>query len=349
MFSRPNSRALSHGSSPGSVGDRPGDAVPLQRRALHPEQGDLGLLGGACARCRDAVAAEALDLVEVARRTACCVDGGYGGPGRNCVALAQDERRDVAPSRSEGEGGAGREAVLAGGGALWVAEVEQRGVGAVAGPQREDRRRRGPAERDPAGLGRPGRDRGERGGVVAFDAGHAGIAAALAGTGQGSGRCVGTSTSRAAAATAASGDVRRRACRVYAYGSERRSMAFSASWMAMCIIAYMRDSCSGLSSGAMQAARAASAAFAFQETTAFPADDVAYAGDAPGTSPAPASTVMSVRPIRDGAFPDPIISDLPCRHGASVRRRRSTDSDGRRVGWPRATSARKDSRRRSQG
>ena len=41
----------------------------------------------------------------------------------------------------------------------------------------------------------------------------------------------------------------------------------AASWMAMCIIAYMRDSWSGLSRGAMQAAVAASPAFAFQSMT----------------------------------------------------------------------------------
>ena len=40
-------------------------------------------------------------------------------------------------------------------------------------------------------------------------------------------------------------------------------MALSASWIATCVIAYIRDSLSGLSAGAMHAASAASAAFAF--------------------------------------------------------------------------------------
>ena len=46
-------------------------------------------------------------------------------------------------------------------------------------------------------------------------------------------------------------------------------MAFSASWIAMWVIAYIRDSCSGLSVGAIHAASAASPAFAFQMVTGF--------------------------------------------------------------------------------
>jgi hypothetical protein len=80
--------------------------------------------------------------------------------------------------------------------------------------------------------------------------------------------------------------------------------------MATCIIAYIRDSCSGLSSGAMQAARAASPAFAFQAMTAFPAEDAAFAGDPAGRSPAVATTVTSARLVRDVALLVPIISDL---------------------------------------
>ena len=45
-------------------------------------------------------------------------------------------------------------------------------------------------------------------------------------------------------------------------------MAFRASWMARCVIAYMRDSWSGSSPGEMQAAIAAFPAFAFQALTA---------------------------------------------------------------------------------
>ena len=78
----------------------------------------------------------------------------------------------------------------------------------------------------------------------------------------------GTRTFRAAAATAAAGDALSGASSSYAYGVERRSIALRASWIAMCAMAYMRDSCSGLSSGAMHAARAAAPALAFQASTA---------------------------------------------------------------------------------
>ena len=56
----------------------------------------------------------------------------------------------------------------------------------------------------------------------------------------------GIRTPRAAAATAASGEAPLEILASIAYGSERRSIAFSASWMAMCTMAYIRDSCSGL-------------------------------------------------------------------------------------------------------
>ena len=78
-----------------------------------------------------------------------------------------------------------------------------------------------------------------------------------------------TSTSRAAAATAAAGEAVRFARASYAYGSERRSMALRASWIAMWDIAYMRASWSGSSRGAMQAAMAAFPADAFHAVTAF--------------------------------------------------------------------------------
>src|SRR5215217_2353565 len=45
-------------------------------------------------------------------------------------------------------------------------------------------------------------------------------------------------------------------------------MALSASWIATWVIAYIRDSLSGLSAGAMHAASAASPAFAFHAVTA---------------------------------------------------------------------------------
>src|SRR5829696_8742109 len=46
-------------------------------------------------------------------------------------------------------------------------------------------------------------------------------------------------------------------------------MALRASWIATWVIAYMRDSLSGLSTGAMQAASAAFPAYAFHAVTAF--------------------------------------------------------------------------------
>src|SRR5215218_2249420 len=46
-------------------------------------------------------------------------------------------------------------------------------------------------------------------------------------------------------------------------------MVLSASWIATWVIAYIRDSLSGLSAGAMHAASAASPAFAFHAVTAF--------------------------------------------------------------------------------
>jgi hypothetical protein len=50
---------------------------------------------------------------------------------------------------------------------------------------------------------------------------------------------------RAADATAASGDVARLTFARKAYGWDRRSIALSASWMAMWTMAYSRDSWSG--------------------------------------------------------------------------------------------------------
>jgi hypothetical protein len=46
-------------------------------------------------------------------------------------------------------------------------------------------------------------------------------------------------------------------------------MALRASWIATWVIAYMRDSLSGLSTGAMQAASAAFPAYAFHAVTPF--------------------------------------------------------------------------------
>src|SRR3954452_13725643 len=77
----------------------------------------------------------------------------------------------------------------------------------------------------------------------------------------------GTRTSRAAVATAASADVRRGALAVYAYGSKRRSIALSASWMARWLMASRRASAGKDPTGEMQAATAALPAVAFQALT----------------------------------------------------------------------------------
>src|SRR4030095_12970401 len=77
-----------------------------------------------------------------------------------------------------------------------------------------------------------------------------------------------TSTSRAAAATGASRDAGPLACALYAYGRERRSMAFNASWTATCAIAYIRDSARPFPLICIHAAVAAFAAFSFHKVTA---------------------------------------------------------------------------------
>src|SRR4030095_4135175 len=77
-----------------------------------------------------------------------------------------------------------------------------------------------------------------------------------------------TSTSRAAAATVASRDAVPLACALYAYGRERRSMAFNASWTATGAIAYIRDSARPFPLMSRHAAVAAFAAFSFHRVTA---------------------------------------------------------------------------------
>ena len=77
-----------------------------------------------------------------------------------------------------------------------------------------------------------------------------------------------TSTSRAAAATAAFNDVGPVASASNAYGRERRSMVFTASWTAAWTIAYMRDSARPFPLMCRQAAVAALAAFSFHLITA---------------------------------------------------------------------------------
>src|SRR5580704_2158651 len=63
-------------------------------------------------------------------------------------------------------------------------------------------------------------------------------------------------------------------------------MAFRASWMARCIIAYIRDSWNGSSRGAMHAFVAATPACAFQALTASPPAGAANAArDSGATGP----------------------------------------------------------------
>ena len=176
-MSRPNSRAFSHSSSPWSAETILRDPVPLQRRALHPEQGDLRLLVRALAGRGDVVATEALHLSVV---------GGVRARGHlvrrvgaELRAVAQHERGDVPPTRGERERGAGREPVLAGLVALRVRRVHQEGVRTVVGPEREDRSggRRSHSYTPP--LLPAVRDRVERGLVVGLDAGDPRIDACL--------------------------------------------------------------------------------------------------------------------------------------------------------------------------
>ena len=120
------------------VRDRPGDAVPRQRRALDPEQGDLGLVGRAVAGSGDVVAAEALDLVDV--RGVLAAGQRVRRAGTELRAVLQHEGREVlAQTRRESERGARRVAVLARGGALLVVRIHGRGVVAVLGAQGQDR------------------------------------------------------------------------------------------------------------------------------------------------------------------------------------------------------------------
>src|SRR5215211_7781434 len=72
----------------------------------------------------------------------------------------------------------------------------------------------------------------------------------------------------AAAATAASADAGTSTFASYAYGRERRSIAFSASWIATWVMAYRRASAGPLPKGDVHAAMAALPAFSFQMRTA---------------------------------------------------------------------------------
>src|SRR5215216_1883420 len=92
-------------------------------------------------------------------------------------------------------------------------------------------------------------------------------------------------------------------------------MALSASWIATWVIAYMRDSLSGLSAGAMHAASAACPACAFHAVTAFGLEcGLALAGAAITAAVVSESvkkrmngtvaSKLSVRTAADATFPD---------------------------------------------
>src|SRR5829696_7001638 len=118
-------------------------------------------------------------------------------------------------------------------------------------------------------------------------------------------------------------------------------MALSASWIATWVIAYIRDSLSGLSAGAIHAASAASPAFAFHAVTAFD-----RAAAVVGTASASAPRSEAVRTWTAGTVP-PIDGSrwtAGTRHHAdprSVRPTARTDAGrtnadaGTRHGWNR--------------
>ena len=166
----------------GARGRRPGDPVPLQRGALDPEQRNLRLVGSTSAPRRDAVAAEPFDLVEICG--VALVGHCVRRPRAELGTGVEDKRFGLAERRTEGERGARGEAILARSGALDVVEVrDQQLRQPVRRSQRTDRRGCGFAEGDAADLGRPVADIGERGHVVRFDAGDAGVDARRYGVG----------------------------------------------------------------------------------------------------------------------------------------------------------------------
>ena len=246
--------------------DRDGasETIPRQRRALDPEQPDLGLVRRPRARCSDVVAPNPLDLVVIGRVPAAAEVIRRSGP--ELRAALQHERRHLAPLRSkrQWQRKVGREPPFTGLGARDIGEVGHLLIGSVIGAQRDDCRRSGLPECDSQCLGSSVWYRRERGSIrrvglrdpvrhAAGDSGNPGITA--------------TSTSRAAAATAASGEASGLASSK-AYGRERRSIALTASWTAACTIAYMRASTRPFPLMCRHAAVAAFAAFSFHKVTA---------------------------------------------------------------------------------
>ena len=235
MLSSANRRACSHGSS-----RAPAETVLAIRFHCSGElstQNRAIWVWSASARARrgDAVAAEALTSLRSAAYFLLVT--GYGGPGRNWELSSSTNGVTSPQSGRERERRAGREAVLAGRGAL--REVLDRPVAC-----RSRRRPSGRGWRRPR-PGRPRcrapwptiRDRGERGGVVGLDARDAGVDA---GRREGS-RELAAGAGRARRARPRQqrrpATLRASARASNAYGRERRSMALRASWMATCVIA----------------------------------------------------------------------------------------------------------------
>ena len=141
--------------------DRSGNPIPLQRGALNPEQGDLGLLGGAGAGSGDVIATQTLHLVEVC---------GVLLPGHSVRrtraelrAVAQDKGGDIGPSRREREVEPRCEAVLTRLRALRICRVEQWCVRPVPGPQGQDGRGSGLSQGNTLPLASTVRDCPKRG------------------------------------------------------------------------------------------------------------------------------------------------------------------------------------------
>ena len=156
-------RVFPQGQLPGSR-NQARDAVPLNRRGLEPEQGDLGLLASPGAGRVDAVASQPPHLV-VVFRIPVAVDG-VGAIGRKLIAVPQHKGPHGTPLGQKREGVGRREAVLPRLGALWIGEVQHRlRVPSVGGAPGQDRHRGGLANGNAGGLRRAIRDRRQRVGV----------------------------------------------------------------------------------------------------------------------------------------------------------------------------------------
>ena len=132
--------------------------VPCQRRALQPEQRDLGLVEGPRARRRIAVSAttESLDLFKV--RGVSAAGERIRRPAGELAAVAKDERCHRSPLRREGEWRAWGELVLARCPASRGGVDERRIVGVVGSANGNDGGGCGLTDADAVGLGGTVRD-----------------------------------------------------------------------------------------------------------------------------------------------------------------------------------------------